>query len=122
MTFDVESMTQGFTQAGIEIQKSAEFERLRGAIERAMAPGSAKKFLQALKSSDLRVREFEALLAARVLERVDAEFSATPTSAKALYEGLPLSDQALMREFYLTRLEQIDPELRRKFHRQFETY
>ena len=112
----------GFIQAGIEIQKPNEFEQLRAVLERVMAPAAAAAFLRALKSSGLRVREFESVLEQRLLERLDRELGGSGSSARALYEALTVSDQAQMREFYLTRLEQIDPKLRQKFHRQFETY
>ena len=50
----------------------------------------------------IRVRDFDGVLAQRVLERVVAEAG---LNAKQLYESLPVSDQAQMREFYLSKLE-----------------
>src|SRR5207248_10308504 len=107
----------GYKQAGIAVERAEEFERLRAAIERALAPAAAAKFLRRLKAEGVRVREFEAVLDRRVFERLGAA-----EGARALYNALTVSDQALMRELYLTAIEQIAPELRRKFHRQFETY
>jgi hypothetical protein len=42
--------------------------------------------------------------------------------ALALYEGLPLSDQAQMREFYLSKLEAVDVGLRHRFKKLYQYY
>jgi hypothetical protein len=39
-----------------------------------------------------------------------------------LYEALPVSDQAQMREFYLSRLESVEVALRHKFKRLYQYY
>ena len=110
------AMTQaGFSQAGIEIQNPGPFQQLRAAVERALAGKAAGQYLKQLRGRNLRVRDFE-----RVLQRGILDGGAT--KGWALYQALPVSDQAQMREFYLTSIEAIDPELRRKFHQQFETY
>ncbi|HZQ91607.1 MAG TPA: hypothetical protein VFA60_07450 [Terriglobales bacterium] len=109
-----------FVQAQIKIERPQEFEQLRGAVERVFA-SRAGQFLGELRSRGLRVREWEKLLAARVLEALDPAL-ASGQSAQALYAALTVSDQAQMREFYLTRLEQVEPKLREKFARLFETY
>ena len=41
-------------------------------------------------------------------------------SAKELYSSLALTDQALMREFYLERIEKVDPKLRLKYRKVYE--
>ncbi len=105
-----------FEQAGIKVEKEAEFGRLRGALERALAPGQAGKFLKKLESRRILVRDFEAVLEKRVLEEVDGTLAAAGRPAKELYQSLALSDQAQIREFYLVAVENVDPELRRKFH------
>jgi len=39
-----------------------------------------------------------------------------------LYQALPLSDQAQMREFYLSQLETVDIALRHKFKKLYQYY
>ena len=66
------------------------------------------------------------MLAARSLEDVAvASKSGSPDSklsAWQLYQALPLSDQAQMREFYLSKLETVDTALRHKFKKLYQYY
>jgi hypothetical protein len=43
-------------------------------------------------------------------------------SARQLYGSLTLSDQAQMREFYLSKLETLDNALRHKFKKLYQYY
>jgi hypothetical protein len=43
-------------------------------------------------------------------------------SAWQLYQALPLSDQAQMREFYLSKLETVGIALRHKFKKLYQYY
>ncbi len=43
-------------------------------------------------------------------------------SAAQLYQALPVSDQAQMREFYLSKLEGVDMALRHKFKKLYQYY
>jgi hypothetical protein len=43
-------------------------------------------------------------------------------SAWQLYQALPVSDQAQMREFYLSKLEGIDGALRHRFRKLYQYY
>ena len=113
-------MTQGgYTQAGIAVQNAEAFEHLRAAIERALAD---EIFFKQLKRRGLRIREFEAILRQGVVMLAKSGPEVAGDTAWALYGALPVADQAQMREFYLTRIEQLGPEVRRKYHKQFETY
>ena len=67
----------------------------------------------------IRVRDFDAVLAQRLLEGVVGEAG---LNAKQLYESLPVSDQAQMREFYLSKLESVDVALRHKFKKLYQYY
>ncbi len=109
----------GFVQAGIAIQDPERFARLRQALDAVLAPAAVEKFLRRVKGHSLRVRQFEAVLARRIVEALGA---LPDGSAEEIYASLPMSDQAQMREFYLTRIEQIAPQLRQRFHTQFETF
>ena len=64
------------------------------------------------------IRDFEAVLAARVLEAV----AKSDAKAWSLYQVLTVSDQAQMREFYLSKLEEVDAPLRHKFKRLYQYY
>jgi len=39
-----------------------------------------------------------------------------------LYQSLTMSDQALMREFYLSKIEEVDTALRHKFKKLYQYY
>ncbi len=67
----------------------------------------------------IRVRDFDAVLAQRLLEGVVGDAG---LNAKQLYESLPVSDQAQMREFYLSKLEGVDVALRHKFKKLYQYY
>ena len=107
-----------FEQAAIKVQKEAEFARLQAAVEQAFLPEKVERFLKQLDRKGIRVRGFDALLAQRVLEG----FSEAGLNAKQLYEALPVSDQALMREFYLSKLEGVERALRHKFKKLYQYY
>ena len=113
-------MTVGFEQAAIKVQQEAEFAKLQAAIEQAFLPEKAERFLKQLNRKGIRVRDFDGVLAARALE--DAVGSQAALSAWQLYQALPVSDQAQMREFYLSRLEGIDATLRYKFKKLYQYY
>ena len=98
-----------YEQAGIAIQ-SAEFEKLKKIVNSALTE-NAGKFLKSIESRGLLVRQFEEILQRGLLN--NAVSGAEP--AKELYDKMPASDQGQMREFYLTRLEEVDPGLRKKY-------
>jgi len=108
-----------FEQATIKVEKEKEFEELKGAIIRAFAPEVAEKFLRRVASAGLRIRDFDGVLAKSVLERVGAT---TGEKAKDLYETLTLTDRAQMKEFYLFKIEEVGPELRKKYHKIYQYY
>jgi hypothetical protein len=111
-------MTVAFEQAAIKVQKEREFARLQGAVEQAFLPAMVERFLKQLDREGIRVRDFEAVLAQRVLEG----FGEAGLDARQLYGSLPVSDQALMREFYLSKLEGVDIGLRHKFKELYQYY
>jgi len=111
-------MTVNFEQAAIKVEKAQEFARLQAAVEHAFLPQNAERFLKQLDRKGIRVRDFEAILAQRVLESVGE----SGLNARQLYEALPLSDQGQMREFYLSKLETVDQVLRHKFRKLYQYY
>ena len=111
-------MTVSFEQAAIKVQKEQEFGRLQAAVEQAFLPEKAERFLKQLDRKGIRVRDFDAVLAQRVLEG----FSEAGLDARQLYGSLPVSDQALTREFYLSKLEGVEIGLRHKFKKLYQYY
>jgi len=109
-----------FEQATIKVENEKEFEELKGAIRRAFVPQSVEKYLKRMSSAGIRIRDFDSVLAKSVLEQVGA--IEKKKSAKALYSALTVSDQAQMKEFYLSRIEEVGPALRAKFQKLYQYY
>ena len=108
-----------FQKAAIKVEKAEEFARLQKAVEQAFLPEKAEGFLKQLDRKGIRVRDFEAVLAQRLLEGVAGDAG---LNARQLYESLPVSDQAQMRELYLSKLEGVDVALRHKFKKLYQYY
>ena len=107
-----------FEQATIKVEKQQEFGALQAAVSQAFLPQAAEKFLKRMDRKSVRVRDFDGVLAKKVLENVvDAQLNAA-----RLYQSLTLSDQAQMREFYLSQLEGVDQSLRHKFKKLYQYY
>ncbi len=104
-----------FEQAAIPIQNVELYERLRGVFERLFS-WEIESFLKAVKKKGLLIRHYEAVLGSGAMEQADRALAQMGTTARSLYESLPVSDRAQVREFYLVRLEQVDEATRRKFH------
>jgi hypothetical protein len=120
-------MREGFEQAAIKIEKQQEFAKLQAAVEHAFLPEKVERFLKQLDRKGIRVREFDGVLSARLLEEVRGgekvgSAAGNELSAWQLYQALPLSDQAQMREFYLSKLETVDIALRHKFKKLYQYY
>ena len=107
-----------FQQATIKVEKAQEFSKLQAAVEQAFLPDKAAGFLKQMDRKGIRVRDFDAVLAQRVLEG----FAEPGLNARHLYESMPVSDQAQMREIYLSKLETVDPALRHKFKKLYQYY
>jgi hypothetical protein len=107
-----------FQQAPIAIQKVAEFQQLKSALQRIFAPAVVERFLGRLQSKSIRVREFERILERGIFDDCDPELR-SGTSAKALYDALTVSDQGQMREFYLTEVENVADPVREKYSKVF---
>jgi hypothetical protein len=107
-----------FEQATIKVEKESEFGELKAAITRAFAAENVEKYLKKMASAGLRIRDFDSVLAKRVLEQVGA----LSGSAQELYAVLTLTDQAQMKEFYLSKIEEASPELRARFQKLYQYY
>jgi hypothetical protein len=106
-----------FEQATIKVEKAQEFAELQAAVEQAFVTANVERFLKQMDRKSVRVRDFDGVLA-KVLESV---VSAKVDAAK-LYQALTLSDQAQMREFYLSKLETVEQSLRHKFKKLYQYY
>jgi hypothetical protein len=107
-----------FEQATIKVEKQQEYGALQAAVEEAFRPQQVESFLKQMDRKDVRVRDFDGVLAKRVLEGVVG----AKVDAARLYQALTLSDQAQMREFYLSKLETVDQSLRHKFKKLYQYY
>ena len=112
-------MTVTFQRAPIKIEKEQEYARLQAAVEQAFLTEKVGQLLKQLDRKGIRVRDFDAVLAQRLLEGGVGDAG---LGAKELYESLPVSDQAQMREFYLSKLEGVDVALRHKFKKLYQYY
>jgi hypothetical protein len=107
-----------FEQAAIKVQSEQDFARLQAAVAQAFLPERIERFLKQLDRKGIRVRDFDGVLTKAVLEG----YGEPGLNAQQVYASLPLSDQALMREFYLSKLEGVDTALRRKFKKLYQYY
>ena len=107
-----------FEQATIKVQKEQEFAKLQSAVEQAFLPEKVGRFLKQLDRKGIRVRDFDLVLKQRVVE----DFAEKGLNAQSLYDALPVSDQALMREFYLSKLEGVEQSLRHRFKKLYQYY
>jgi hypothetical protein len=109
-----------FEQAAIKVAKEKEFGELKGGLGRIFAPEKVEQFLKGLQSKGIRIRDFDLVLASGVLERLDDGFASA--GGRKLYDVLPTSDQAQIREFYLSKIEEVDPAIRAKFQKLYRYY
>ncbi len=105
-----------FEQATIKVEKAQEFRALQASIEQAFRPAKVESFLRQLDAKGIRVRDLDGVLAKRVLEESGG------ANAHQLYQALTTSDQAQLREFYLSKIEDVDVALRHKFKKLYQYY
>jgi hypothetical protein len=114
--------TMAYQQALIAVTKAAEFEQLKTVLERILGSATVEKFYARLQSRTVYVREFEKIVGLGILESVESALAKSGTTASQLYGSLTVSDQALMREFYLERIEQVDAKVRQKYQKIYQYY
>jgi hypothetical protein len=107
--------TVAFEKAEIKIEKAEEFGKLQAAIEREFLPQNVERFLKQMDRKGIRIRDFDGALAKGVFDREGVQ-------SRQLYDALTLSDQAQMREFYLSKLEAVDVALRHRFKKLYQYY
>jgi hypothetical protein len=99
-----------FVQAPLPVENVEAFNNLKSLISAGLEQGT-EPFLKSLRSG-IQIRDFAAVAAAGLLD-------SGAQKAKAIYDALNVTEQAQIREFYLTKIEEIDPELRRKYKKLF---
>jgi hypothetical protein len=111
-----------YQQAQIPVTKTEEFEQLKSALERILTPAAVESFYKKLQGRTIYVRDFKKVIGSGVVEELDSALRGSRKTARQLYESLALSDQALMREFYLERIEQVDVKVREKYRKVYRYY
>jgi len=104
-----------FEQATIAIDNQELFDLLKGVYENLFS-AEAETFLKVVKKKGLLIRRYEAVIESGAMEKASRTLRKAGMTARQLYEALPMSDRAQVREFYLVRLEQVDEATRRKFY------
>src|SRR5208337_2693643 len=104
-----------FERAGIPIDKLEEFDQLRSALARVFAPGAVEGFLRLLRRKGVPIRDFDRVLREKLVEQADGMLAQSGKTAQQLYDAVTVSDQAQMREFYFTTLEEVALPLREKY-------
>jgi hypothetical protein len=111
-----------FVKAEIKVGSEKEFEGLKSSITRIFEPNKVENFLKRMSGKGLRIRDWDGVVANRLLDQSDEVLAKSGTTSQTLYQALTLSDQAQMREFYLSRLEDLAPETRTKFKQLYQYY
>jgi hypothetical protein len=101
-----------FEQAGIAVTDERGYAQLHALIDAAFDVRDVEVFLDRVKRSKLRIRDYEGVLKRGLLGK----------QAVALYESLPVSDQGLTRERYLRLVEAVSPELRQRYLKVYAYY
>ncbi len=101
-----------FQQPILEVENAAAFEPVKAAIEAAFAPPSVSKFLERVERAKIRIRDFDTLRQQGLLGE----------TVKSGYEQLGNSDRGQIRELYLRSVEQVAPELRKKYLKVYAYY
>ena len=101
-----------FEQAAIAIQDEQGYARLHALLDAAFDSRDVEVFLNRVTRAKLQIREYETVLQRGFLGK----------QAPALYQALPVSDQALTRERYLQLVEAVPGELRQRYFRVYAYY
>ena len=110
--FQVDRSSALYERPVMSVVDQPTFSAVRTAIEEAFTPSRIAEFLRSLERSGLRIRNFEAVLAAGKLG----------AGAAAQYATLSNGDQGQIREFYLASLEQVELSLRDKYFKLYAYY
>jgi hypothetical protein len=99
-----------FQQATIEPQKQETVAALKVRIDSVLEPANIDAFMKGVIRAGFPIRQWDKLLSAGLLDKKDSSLT-----AKQLYAELGDTDRGLVREFYLTRIEQVPDAIREKY-------
>jgi len=115
-------VTVGFERAIIKIDKEKEFAELKNVLTRIFESEKIEPFLKLVQRKGIRIRDFDLVLASGFLEQLGEELTPSAKTPRQLYEELTTPDQGQMREFYLSKIEEVQSELRTRFHKLYSYY
>ena len=101
-----------FEQAAIAVQDEKSFAQLHAMIDAAFAPSDVEVLLSKVIRAKLPVRNFEEIIRRGYLGK----------DALGLYQALPVSDQGLTRERYLSLVEKVPAGLRTRYLKAYAYY
>ncbi len=101
-----------FEQAAIAVQDEQGYMKFHALIDSIFDARDVEVFLNRVRKSGLRIRDFESVLRRGFLGK----------EAPQLYSALPVSDQGLTRERYLRLVEKVPVELRQRYFRAYAYY
>jgi len=101
-----------FEQAAIAVKDEQGYAKLHALIDAAFDERDIEVFLNRVKKTGLRIREFEGILGHGLMGK----------EAEGIYRALPVSDQALTRERFLKKVEAVPAELRQRYLRVYAYY
>jgi hypothetical protein len=101
-----------FEKPVLGVEDGPSFDVVRSAVQAALSPSSAAKFLKRVDGQRMRVRDFEVVLAKGLLGQ----------EAIAAYGRLGDLDRGQIRELYLESIEHVAPELRAKYLKVYAYY
>ena len=101
-----------YEQATIAVTDQQGFGAVKRAIDTAFSDANVSEFLKSLERAKLRIRHFEEIAHAGKLG----------PQAESDYKSLGDGDQGMIREHYLSTLEKVDPELRKKYLKVYAYY
>ena len=111
-----------FEQGPVKVEREKEFGELKSALQRVFARERIEKFLRHLDKKGIKARDFEKILDKKLIEAVDQQLASSGQSARQVYDSLALPDQGLIREFYLSSVDQVESALRQRFQKLFTYY
>jgi hypothetical protein len=108
-----------FEQATIKIDNEAAFAELKAAVGSVFVADRVTQYLKKLSAQSIRIRDWDAILSSGA---IDVVAGIKLGAARLLYQSLTVSDQGQMREFYLSKIEEVDQALRARFAKLYQYY
>ena len=101
-----------FEQAAIAVRDEQGYAQLHALIDAAFDPRDVEVLLERVNKAKLRIRDFAGVLKRGLIGK----------EAVGLYDALPVSDQGLTRERYLSLVEAVPLGLRQRYFRVYAYY